>query len=357
MKHSQHKEAIFAPFAETVTTDEQYMLRCLDLATRGEGKVAPNPLVGCVIVHDGKIIGEGWHQQFGQAHAEVNAIKNVKEAWRLPYSTLFVNLEPCAHYGKTPPCADFIIENKIPKVVIGCIDSYAEVAGKGAAKLRNAGVQVITGVLKKESESLNRRFFHFNGLKKPYIVLKWAQTLDGFIAKENGDSKWISSPQSRILVHRWRAEESAILVGPGTALTDNPSLTVRDWFGPNPIRLVLDPRRSLDNNLKLFHKPNPAIRITLNPQMEEDWLIQHPENWVADLEAHCYEKGIMSVLVEGGAGVFESFLSSGCWDEARVFIAPDVFKSGLRAPFITSSSFKMVNTGSDALYIYRNYRG
>lgn len=357
MNHSQHKEAIFAAFKEIVNQEEQYMRRCLDLAKRGEGKVSPNPMVGCVIVHEGKIIGEGWHQKFGEAHAEVNAINSVKEAWRLPYATLYVNLEPCAHFGKTPPCSDLIIDKKIPKVVIGCIDSFAAVAGKGAAKLRNAGVEVVTGVLKKESEMLNRRFFHFNELHKPYIVLKWAQTLDGFIARENGDSKWISAPQSRILVHRWRSEEAAILVGPGTAVADNPSLTVRDWFGTNPIRFVLDPRRALPEQLNLFHMPNPAHRITLNPQNEDDWVINNPENWVADFETQCYKQGIQSVLVEGGAGVLESFLTTGSWDEARVFTAPEVFKSGLRAPFISASSFKQFQIGPDTLHLYRNYRG
>ena len=245
-------------------TDEKFMLRCHDLARLGIARTAPNPMVGCVIVLDEKIIGEGYHRKCGEAHAEVNAINSVSNHELLKKSTLYVSLEPCSHYGKTPPCTDLIISKKIPRVVIGCVDSFSEVSGRGIKKLKQAGCDVIVGVLENESRELNKRFFTFNEKKRPYIILKWAQTLDGFIDIIRTDENqiaptWISNEHSRMLVHKWRSHEDAIMVGTNTAEKDNPSLNVRDWDGKNPLRVVLDRQLRLNEKLNLFNNKIQTI--------------------------------------------------------------------------------------------------
>ena len=247
-----------------MTGEEKYMFKCLALAKNGLKEVSPNPMVGCVIVHQNKIIGEGYHQKYGEAHAEVNAINSVENKALLKESTLYVNLEPCAHYGKTPPCADLIIKHKIPKVVIGCMDSFGEVSGKGIENLKEAGTEVTVGVLQKESLRLNKRFFTFQNKNRPHIILKWAETKDGFIDVDRSDFKgtvdnWITSNDSKILVHKWRSEEEAIMIGTNTALNDNPHLTVREIEGKNPIRVILDLNLRLPNDLNVFDKSTPTL--------------------------------------------------------------------------------------------------
>src|SRR5690554_5115458 len=237
---------------------EKYMMRCIELARLGMGHVSPNPLVGCVIVHRNKIIGEGYHRQYGGPHAEVNAINEVTDHQLLKESTLYVSLEPCAHYGLTPPCSDLIIEKMIPKVVIGTTDPFAAVAGRGITKLQKAGVEVVTGVLEDSCRELNKRFFTYHQKQRPYVILKWAQTADGFIDMERnpadiGTPTWITGPLALTLVHKLRSEEDAILVGTNTALADNPSLTVRHWSGRNPIRAVVDLNRRLPQSLNIFN--------------------------------------------------------------------------------------------------------
>ena len=252
-----------------MTTDELYMQRCLFLARKAIGYTYPNPLVGSVIVHKGKIIGEGWHTKVGEPHAEVNAIASVKDKSLLKESTLYVNLEPCAHFGKTPPCADLIIEKKIPKIVIGCIDINSKVAGKGIERLRQAGREVIVGVLEAESQALNKRFFTFHAQKRPYIILKWAQTRDGFIAPLQQTQQapvWISNAFSQQLTHLWRAQEGAILVGKHTVEKDNPSLTTRHWVGNTPLRLVIDNEHSLAKTLAIF-QGDPTVVLTISPTL------------------------------------------------------------------------------------------
>ena len=237
------------------------MKKCLELAKKGMGYVSPNPMVGCVIVFNDEIIGEGYHQEYGKDHAEVNAIENVKDKSLLKKSTLYVNLEPCVHFGKTPPCTNLIIESKIPKVVIGCADSYSEVSGKGIKKMQNRGIEIIVGVLGKESRELNKRFFTFHEKKRPYIILKWAESKDGFMAPLNQNKPfWMTSSESKKLVHKWRAEEEAILIGRITAKKDNPSLTVREVAGSNPIRIIIDKNLTLSGDLNLFNSDAKTIK-------------------------------------------------------------------------------------------------
>jgi len=269
------------------------MRRCLELAQNGAGFVAPNPMVGCVIVHERKIIGEGFHKKFGESHAEVNAISSVKDSSLLPYSTLFVNLEPCSHYGKTPPCSDLIIEKKIPEVVIGCLDSNPLVSGNGVMKLQKAGVTVQTGMLEKESRDLNKRFFTFHEKKRPYVILKWAQSSDAFIAPQNGERANISNEYSRTLVHRWRSEEAAIMIGTDTAMKDNPKLNARLWNNNNPLRIVIDRDLKLPPNLHLFDHSIPTLVITEKSKPHEDNLnffqTDFSKDLLKNLLHHLYE--------------------------------------------------------------------
>jgi len=326
--------------------DEKYLLRCLELAKNGLGNVAPNPMVGCVIVFDGKIIGEGYHQEYGKAHAEVNAIHSVKDKSLLKRSTLYVNLEPCAHFGKTPPCANLIIEYNIPRVVIGCVDSFSEVSGKGIEKLKNAGIDVSVGVLEKESLELNKRFFTFHNKKRPYIILKWAETKDGYIDVErineiagqtnNEVDNWITSPLSKQLVHKWRSEESAIMVGTNTALNDNPQLNVREWKGKNPTRVVVDLHDRLPQNLYVFDKSVPTLVFSLTKQEQENNLtfvkINDSKYLIKEILDELYKRNIQSIIIEGGATLLQSFIDLNYWDEARIFVGNRKFTTGLKAP-------------------------
>ncbi len=292
------------------------MRRCLQLARCGEAGAPPNPMVGAVIACDGRIIGEGYHRRCGGPHAEVNAINSVKERDLLSRSTIYVSLEPCAHYGKTPPCADLIIETGIRRVVIGCTDPFAKVNGLGIKKLREAGCEVQVGVLEQECRELNRRFFTFHEKHRPWIILKWAQSNDGFIGKD--ERVILSNALTQTLVHRLRARSGAILVGTNTALMDNPTLTTRLWPGPNPLRLTIDRNGILPPTLHLKDNSTPTV-IYSHESIEEI---------LADL----YARGIQSLLVEGGAKLLQSFIDKGLWDEARIETAPLCLGQGTKAP-------------------------
>lgn len=300
------------------------MQRCLELARLGSGYVSPNPMVGAVLVHKGRIIGEGHHQQYGKSHAEVNCIHSVTEDDRqlIPESVLYVSLEPCSHFGKTPPCADLIIKNKIPKVIIGCRDPFKEVDGKGIEKLGAAGIQVELGILENECKELNKRFLFFHTQFRPYIILKWAQTADGKMSSGNQHRLLISNEYSDRLVHKWRSEEAAILVGTNTALLDDPALTTRLWTGRSPIRLVLDMNLRLPASLKIFDNGERTIVFnSIKQEQRENLLYYHlskEEGVIVQMMKALYELNIQSVLVEGGAQLLQSFIDEMLWDEARI---------------------------------------
>lgn len=335
--------------------DELYMLRCLELARLGTGAVSPNPLVGCVIVKNDKIIGEGWHQQYGGAHAEVNAVNSVADKSQLAGSTVYVNLEPCSHFGKTPPCADLLISNKVGKVVIANTDTNALVGGNGIAKLKGAGIQVVQGILEEQGRELNKRFFTRHEKQRPYIILKLAQTLDGFIARSNYESKWISNELSRQVVHKWRSEEDAVLVGTKTAAHDNPVLTVRDWYGRNPVRIVIDRFLRLPDKLSLFDGSVKTICYNVLKHEEHPnlTLIRLSEtNFLESLLKHLVSLGIQSVIVEGGSTTLSLFIHAGLWDEARVFTSSRQFYSGIAAPAFAGTLIAEDKIESDTLRIY-----
>jgi len=337
--------------------DEQMMQRALQLAQFGLGNVSPNPLVGAVITFENKIIGEAWHQKFGENHAEVNAVLSVKNQDLLSKSTIYVSLEPCSHFGKTPPCADLLIEKKFKRVVIANQDPNPKVAGRGVEKLKNAGIEVKTEVLKKEGYFLNRRFFTFFKKKRPYVILKWAETQDGFIARENFDSKWISNRLSRTLVHRWRAEEDAILVGTNTAKYDNPKLNVRLWKGKNPLRIVLDKDLILPQDLKLFNNSTPTICYSERDKKSDKEKLQFIKlNSIKNLESilnDLCKKNIQSLIVEGGAAVLNSFIKQNLWDEARIFKSPQMFGKGISSPKLQGKSIFFTKIGEDLLNIIK----
>ena len=323
------------------------MQRCLELARRGAGLVAPNPMVGALLLHENRIIGEGWHQRFGEAHAEVNCIRQAIQngyGELLRASTLFVSLEPCAHVGKTPPCADLIIHHAIPRVVIGCRDPFPAVNGKGIEKLKAAGIDVQTGLLEKACQELNKRFFTFHTLQRPYVILKWAETRDGIIANDkgsrnNGERLLISNAFSNRLVHRWRSEEAAILVGTNTARKDDPALTNRNWTGPSPVRLVVDLDLKLPSSLQLFNRRVPTIVFNNHRDAKEDNLqyyrLREEAELVPQLLAALHTLHLQSVLVEGGARLLQSFIDSISWDEARVITNNSLDAgAGLRSPVL-----------------------
>lgn len=342
---------------------EIYMKRCLQLAKNGLGTTYPNPLVGSVVVHNGKIIGEGWHKKSGEAHAEVNAINSVKNKALLSESTIYVNLEPCSHFGKTPPCANLIIEHKIPNAVIGCIDSYSKVAGKGLEKLTNAGCKVTLNVLKKECLEINKRFFTFHNKKRPYIILKWAETADGFIAPLANDSKTsvvISNQYSRQLVHKYRTEEQAILVGTTTVLKDNPSLDARDWLGSNPTRIILDRTNKISTGFTIKNKKNPTIIFT----EEENYVNSKnciyefsifDSHLISNILNNLYKKNIQSIIIEGGTITLQQFIDSNLWDEAKVFVSEKHSLKGVKKPNFNFNPIQTVKIKDNQLKIFTNY--
>lgn len=323
----------------SILVHEPFMQRCLELAALGAGHVAPNPMVGAVLVHQGRIIGEGFHQQYGQPHAEVNCINSVKEEDRtlISQSVMYVSLEPCAHFGKTPPCADLLIKHKVPRVVVGCRDPFPEVDGKGIEKMRASGIDVIVGVCEADARALNKRFFTYHTAFRPYVTLKWAQTADGFIAGIPGERLLISSALTNRFVHRWRSEEAGILVGTNTALQDNPQLNVRLWTGPDPVRLVIDLDLRLPDTLQLFKGGANTIVFNASKNAEELGIryvqVNRKQDLVPQILQSLYQLRINSVLVEGGAVLLQSFIDAGYWDEARIITNTTLTAgTGLPAP-------------------------
>lgn len=338
-------------------SDLQYMQRALELAEKGRATVSPNPMVGCVIVHEGKIIGEGWHRQYGEAHAEVNAVNSVEDKSLLPESTCYVTLEPCSHHGKTPPCSDMLVHNRLKRVVIAIEDSHPLVKGKGIARMKAAGIEVSCGLLEKEARQLNARFFTAIERQRPYVILKWAQTADGFIARKNYDSKWISNSKSRQQVHHWRAQEDAIMVGTNTAHYDNPRLNVRGLEGDNPVRVVIDRSLRLSQELNLFDHQQPTICYNLRKDERSENLdfVKLPEaDFLEMLFEDLKQRKIRSVLIEGGSQLLHNLIIEGLWDEARVFSSSARFEEGITAPILNLQETECQTIDGDQLNIYHN---
>jgi diaminohydroxyphosphoribosylaminopyrimidine deaminase/5-amino-6-(5-phosphoribosylamino)uracil reductase len=344
-----------------------YMLRCLQLAQLGAGQVAPNPMVGAVLVHNNRIIGEGYHKKYGDAHAEVNCINSVKPGDKnlICESVLYVSLEPCAHYGKTPPCADLIIRNKIPKVVIGCKDVFTEVNGKGIDKLKQNGTDVMVGVLENECRNLNKKFFTYQALQRPHIILKWAQTADNKIAAGSKKRLLISGEITNKLVHKWRAETAGILIGTNTAKIDNPELTNRLWSGNSPVRLVIDLNLQLAEDLKIFNYDAATIIFNLqkkSPEFDEVlkrqvyyYQITEQKNAIEEILKACYQLKIQSILVEGGRKILQSFIDKNLWDEARIITNTKMFiGNGLTAPELINAQLEnQYSLSNDLISIFK----
>lgn len=343
---------------------EKYMGRCLELAALGMGNVSPNPMVGAIIVYKDRIIGEGYHQKYGEAHAEVNAIKQVTDKYSdhaelLRSSIIYVSLEPCAHYGKTPPCADLIIKHRIPKVVVGCRDPFEQVNGRGIERLVAADIEVITGMLEDECKWLNRRFFTRVQKHRPYVILKWAQTVDGFFGPADGSQFWITGTESRKLVHQWRGEEDAILVGTNTVTADNPQLNVRYANGRSPKRIVIDRKLKLNSSLNVFDQTVETLvfnELKTEVNGKNKYIaLEDFDNYVPQYILYqLYLQDIQSVIIEGGAFTLNSFIQAGLWDEARVFTGNAELKQGIKAPVISGTVIDNVSSGDDQLQIIIN---
>ncbi len=338
------------------------MSRCIELAKKGLGSTYPNPLVGCVIVHNNTIIGEGWHYMAGGPHAEVNALANVADPALLPGATLYVNLEPCSHFGKTPPCADLIISKGVKTIVIGSSDPNPKVSGQGIKKLREAGCNVISGVLTEECNELNKRFFTFHKLKRPYIILKWAQSADSYLAPANRSKKkrpvWITNTFSRQMVHKMRAQEEAILVGTTTVIEDNPQLTVRDWEGNSPLRIVLDRCLRIPKDAAVLNAEVPTLVFTEKTTASKENIdFVHLDFDLPLADQICkilYNKGIQSLIVEGGSKTLQTFIDEDLWDEALVFQGPVKFHDGVSAPNFNAELVSEKKIKEDLLYLYKN---
>lgn len=321
--------------------DEMYMQRCLELAQMAEGDTYPNPMVGSVIVCEGKIIGEGYHRKAGTPHAEVNAVASVADKELLSRSTLYVNLEPCAHWGRTPPCAKLIIDNHIPRVVVGCVDTFSEVSGRGIDMMRKAGIDVTTGVLESQCRHINRRFFTYHEQHRPYIILKWAESADGYIdAPRDATNRptWLTNEACRRIVHKQRSTESAIMIGVNTALLDNPSLTLRLWQGNQPLRVVIDPHLRLSDNTTLLSDDLPTL--ILNASKDDSTTskvykrIDFSDNALSHILDALYDMELQSVIVEGGAVTLNHFIGSGMWDRIYRYRGPIVLNAGVKAPYL-----------------------
>ena len=346
-----------------MNSHETYIKRCLHIAKNGLGITRPNPMVGSVITHNNKIIGEGFTSEYGSNHAEVNAINSVKNKDLLKESTIYVTLEPCSHYGKTPPCSDLIIKHKIPKVVIGCVDDFEKVAGQGIKRLRASGAEVIVGVLENECRTHHKRFFTFHNKKRPYIILKWAESADEFLApttKNEQKPVWITNTYSRQLVHKWRGEEQTILVGTSTVLADNPSLTTRDYIGKNPTRIVLDRQGKLSNTLAVFNEEAETIIISEKIKPANGHIKYNTIDWnntstiAAQIASVLYNNNINSVIIEGGAKTLQTFIDENLWDEARVFSGQTLFKTGVKAPRFSGRLISEEHLLTDTLKIYNH---
>jgi diaminohydroxyphosphoribosylaminopyrimidine deaminase/5-amino-6-(5-phosphoribosylamino)uracil reductase len=335
------------------------MTRCLELARHGTGRVAPNPLVGAVIVLEDKILGEGYHQAYGGPHAEVNAIASVRDKSLLSKCTIYVSLEPCAHHGKTPPCADLLAKHSFNRAVIGCTDSFSEVSGKGIERLKSAGIDVTLGVLESKCREINRHFFTFHEKKRPYILLKWAQTPNNLIDNSEGSSgtvSWITAPETQVKVHGWRSQHQAILVGKNTVTEDNPSLTVRAVEGKNPIRIILDSNLSLDTSVTAMNNEAPTIVFNQvkSVVLETIKFIKVEKMNVQSILDAIYEEGIQSVLVEGGSATIQSFIDTGLWDETRIITGQQKFISGTSAPTLSGEIYKQEVFFKDQINYYWN---
>lgn len=343
--------------------DIKYMRRCLELAAKAEGLTYPNPMVGAVIVHNGKIIGEGYHLRAGGPHAEVVAINSVSDKSLLDSSTLYVNLEPCSHFGKTPPCADLIVASSIPRVIIGTTDTSEKVSGQGISKLLKSGCEVKTNILNEECRMINHRFFTFIEKRRPYIILKWAQSADGFIdILRNGYQKnepaWITGNPERVLVHKWRSVEQAILVGAGTVRADNPKLNVREWTGNHPLRVVLSRLGAIGQNSAIFTSNGKIIVFTCNMNcdlpVEEKIMLEDDKTASEQIIQYLHSIGIQSLFIEGGAEVHRHFINNGLWDEARVFTGNVQFGDGIKAPgLIKERLLEKIFYGKSMLSIYK----
>lgn len=344
---------------------EEYIKRCIALAQNGLGSTYPNPMVGSVIVYDGKIIGEGWHKKAGEPHAEVNAIRSVKDKSLLQKATIYVSLEPCSHFGKTPPCCDLIIKYKIPNVVVGTVDPNEKVAGRGIKKITESGASVIVGILENECKELNKRFFTFHTKKRPYIILKWAESQDGFLAPEkkiNQERKpfWITNPYSRQLVHKWRSEEQAILVGTQTVIDDNPKLNTRDWSGNNPTRVVLDQNNRISKESFVFDDSVKTILFTksemsFSAENTTFEVIDFNRNIIPQIIEVLYQNQIQSIIIEGGLQTLQSFIDKNIWDEARIFIGQNLFENGTKAPILSKKNAIKTHVQNDELIYVRNH--
>jgi diaminohydroxyphosphoribosylaminopyrimidine deaminase/5-amino-6-(5-phosphoribosylamino)uracil reductase len=341
--------------------DEKMMRRCFQLAKNGVGHTAPNPMVGCVITHNGKIIGEGYHQQYGGPHAEVNAIASVKNELLLKEATLYVNLEPCAHHGKTPPCSDLIVQKGIPRIIIANVDPYAKVAGMGIEKLKKANRKVKYGLLEQEGWFLNRRFFTFHTKKRPWVILKWAESEDGFIdiirnIKSKSTPTWLTNDQSKHLVHKWRSEEQSILVGQRTAILDNPNLNVREWYGKDPLRILIDPDLSVKSPNNLLDSGQSTLIFNFEKSEKKENIefvqVSSQESMILQIFDILHERDIQSVIVEGGAFVLNAFINEGLWDEARRFIGTTYLENGVSAPTISGKPVNTEMIGDVTLHYY-----
>lgn len=345
-----------------------YMQRCLDLAQNGLREAMPNPSVGAVLVHNGRIIGEGFTSPFGGPHGEVNCMNSIKEedSHLVKEATLYVSLEPCSHYGKTPPCCDLIIQQQIPNIVIGTLDPNEKVAGNGLRKLQEAGKNVITGILEKECREFNRRFFTFHEKKRPYIILKWAESADGFLSpsphtrSDNKKPVWITNKYSRQLVHKWRSEEMSILAGTQTVIDDNPSLDVRDWTGKNPVRIILDRTNRISCEYSVKNNKIKTIVLTETPNLTnlENCLyeiVSFDTNLTQAIIEALYRHNLQSVIIEGGRHTLQSFIDNRLWDEARIFKGTVKFNEGIPAPVLYATLSERQAIIDDELLIFRNY--
>ena len=352
--------------------DLMYMNRCLELATNGMGNVAPNPMVSAVVVHGDRIIAEGYHAEYGKDHAERAAINTIKDMDLLKESTLYVSLEPCSHFGKTPPCANLIIESGIKRVVVAALDPNPKVQGRGVEMLRKSGIVVEVGIMEKEAKEMNRRFFVYHVKKRPYIILKWAQTLDGYIdaVRRSEDPIapiWVTNELARTLVHRWRSEEQAIMIGTNTVEKDNPRLDVRDWSGRSPIRVVLDRKLRLSPSMNVYDGTLPTLVFIGNnssasskrqtfasiPNMEL-LTIDFARGAEDQVLKELYEREVLSVIIEGGAMLINSFVKKNYWDEARVFVGNKFFGDGVKAPELSGDLYSYDEVGDSKLFTYRN---
>ena len=334
------------------------MSRCIDLARQGMGSVAPNPMVGAVIIHNDRIIGEGFHQYYGGPHAEVNAVNAVSDKNLLKEATIYVSLEPCAHHGKTPPCSDLLVECGFKRVVIGCKDTFSKVSGKGIEKLKKAGIEILVGVLEQECRELNKRFFTFHERQRPYVILKWAQSKDGYLDRlRPNDEKgvnWISSPETKVLVHKWRSEEQSILVGRKTVQNDNPSLTVREFSGTNPTLIIIDSQLQLPGDLNIFSDEAPTIIFNRMKNEVKGHIeyIRIAETNTQLILHELYKRNILSVFVEGGSRTLQYFIFGNVWDEARVIVGNTYFHEGAKAPTINKAPSESFPFSTDMIHYY-----